>query len=322
MINHIWIIKNSGENLFHKNFGKSTMQMGEDLISGFFIALDTFAKESGKGEIDSITLKDAKFIYMNFGAILIVAGCERSDEISQMKEYMSSVGNKFIEKYGNLEKWDGDIDGFQNFSDTMDTEFNPEDWSKFQIPMLSKDEIKEESKHKKKFLYKTVIVGNSGVGKTCLLNRFVEDRFESKYKPTLGVDIKRYTYEYNSNTNFSFTAWDVSGQASFKSLRKVYYPNTQSFLILFDLSDRNSFQKVDNWLDEIHQYGNKNGVFLLVGNKKDLQKERNITPEEGKQKADELGFDYFETSAKTGDNVTDLFRYVGQKLIERRMFQN
>ncbi len=322
MINNIWIIKNSGENLFHKNFGNSTIQMGEDLISGFFIALDTFAKESGKGEIDSISLKDAKFIYMNFGEILIVAGCERSDEISQMREYMSAVGNKFLKIFGNLENWDLDIDRFQPFSGILDMEFKYEDWIKYQTPELSKKEIKEKIKPRKKFLYKTVIVGSSGVGKTSLLNRFVEDRFESNYKPTLGVDIKRYTFEYNSHTNFSFTAWDVSGQNSFKSLRKVYYPNTQSFLILFDLSDRDSFRKVDYWLDEIHQYGNKNGVFLLVGNKKDLQTERNISPEEGKQKADELGFEYFETSAKTGDNVTNLFRHVGQKLIERRTLQN
>ncbi|MFX0134637.1 MAG: Rab family GTPase [Candidatus Hodarchaeota archaeon] len=319
MINHLWIIKNSGENLFHKNFGKSTLQMEEDLISGFFIALDTFAKQSGKGEIDSITLKDAKFVYMNFGNILIVAGCERTDEISQMKDFMSAVGNKFLEKYGNLEKWDGDIDKFHQFSEILDKEF--EDLSNFQIPILTKKRIKKD-KIKKKFIYKTVIVGNSGVGKTCLLNRFVEDRFDSDYKPTLGVDIKRYTYEYNSNTNFSFTAWDISGQASFKSLRKVYYPNTQSFLILFDLSDRDSFRKVDYWLDEIQQYGNKSGIFLLVGNKKDLLDERHVTSEEGQRKADELGFEYFETSAKTGDNVTNLFRHVGKRLIERRIVQN
>lgn len=292
--------------------------MEEDLISGFFIALDNFAKESGKGAIDSITLKDAKFVYMNFGPILLVVGCDRDDKIEKMKELMNALGNRFLEEYGNLEHWDGKIDRFFYFSNIMDTEFKIEDLDLVRTSKFTK----EESISKKKFVYKTVIVGSSGVGKTSLLNRFVEDRFQSEYKPTLGVDIKRYTYEYNAHTNFSFTAWDVSGQNSFRSLRKVYYPNTQSFLIMYDVSDRNSFQKIDYWLDEIYQYGSKKGVFLLIGNKKDLQNERSVSLEEGQRKAEELGFEYFETSAKTGDNVKQLFYHVGKRLIEKRMLQN
>ena len=217
------------------------MQMEEDLISGFFIALDNFAKESGKGAIDSITLKDAKFVYMNFGPILLVVGCDRDDKIDMMKGLMNSLGNRFLEEYENLEHWDGKIDRFLQFSNILETEFKIGKFDTFKTSKL----IKEKPISRKKFVYKTVIVGNSGVGKTSLLNRFVEDRFQSEYKPTLGVDIRRYTYEYNSNTNFSFTAWDVSGQNSFKGLRKVYYPNTQSFLIMYDVSDRNSFQKID-----------------------------------------------------------------------------
>ncbi|MHA1380059.1 MAG: hypothetical protein ACTSRG_16935 [Candidatus Helarchaeota archaeon] len=146
MINHIWIIKDSGENLFHKDF-ETSMTLDENLISGLFIALNTFAKESGKGAIDSLILKDAKFIYMNFGSIFVVLGCDRSDEIDMMKEIMNFIGTKFIEKYGNLEDWDNTVDRFRTFADILGAELTPklerEQIQKPPIiePQLTRDEL-------------------------------------------------------------------------------------------------------------------------------------------------------------------------------------
>ena len=317
MINYIWIIKITGENLFYKNFGKSKIGMDEDLISGFFVALNNFARESAKGAIDSLILKNAKFIYMNFGSIFVVIGCDRSDKIEKIKEIMVSIGNRFLEKHGAIENWNGDVAPFSQFSNILDTEFNFEDSSILQSPQLSRGEIKAELETAKKIIYKIVMVGSAGVGKTSLLVKFAKKRFESAYKPTLGVDIIKYSYGYNSHT-ITFTAWDISGQRTFKKLRRTYYPNTESFLVIYDTTDLESFEEVEEWIDEIRQYGKKNSIFILIGNKTDLENERMVSSEEGQTKASEYGFEYFETSAKTGHNVNDLFNSLGKKIIEQR----
>ena len=141
MINYIWIIKDSGENLFYKNFGKSPIQLDENLISGLFVALNNFAKESGKGAIDSLILKDAKFIYMNFGPIFVVIGCDRSDEIDTMRDIMSQIGTRFLKEYKDLENWDGNVKMFRPFSDILDTEFKFEPSTTIQAPQLSREEL-------------------------------------------------------------------------------------------------------------------------------------------------------------------------------------
>ncbi len=314
MINSIWIIKNSGQNLFYKNFNKTTSNIDNDLFSGFFVALDNFANESGKGNIDSIILKDAKFIYMNLDPIFIVLGCDRSEEINGLKEIMADIGNLFLEKYGDLEDWDGKLSKFRDFSNILDTEFKFEKSSIIRKSKSSIDENERKLKPRNNIAYKIVVIGNPGVGKTSLLNKFSKGEFDSQYIPTLGVDVKKHSYNLNSDINASFTAWDVSGQKSFKKLRKIYYPNTESFVILYDVSNLNSFEEIDRWVDEIKPYARKDSIFLLVGNKIDLNGEKVISPEVGRRKASELGFEFFQTSAKTGFNVNNLFYFIGEKI--------
>ncbi|MFX0132792.1 MAG: Rab family GTPase [Candidatus Hodarchaeota archaeon] len=313
MINYIWIIKDSGENLFYKTFG-STMQLDESLISGLFMALNLFVKESGKGDIDFLVLKDEKFIYKNFGPIFLVLGCDRSDNIEKVKDIMVPIGNRFLEKFGSLKNWNGEVKIFRQFSDIMNKEFKFEDLSIFESPQL----LKEEIKNGKKFFYKIIIVGNEGVGKTSIIQKFSKDRFESKYKPTLGLDLVKYSYSYDLNTNLAFTAWDISGKKSFKTLRKSYYPNTEAFLIIYDITQLESFQEVEEWMNEIRQYGKKDSIFILVGNKIDLENDRIINLEDGKDKASKYKFEFFETSAKTGQNISELFNFLGKKIIEKR----
>ena len=146
---------------------------------------------------------------------------------------------------------------------------------------------------------------------------FSEGKFQEEYIPTLGVDVKKLSYAQNANM-FRNTVWDVSGQRTFKQIRKMYYPNTDCFLILYDVSNKQSFEDIEDWLDEIKPYAKKNGIFLLIGNKIDLNGQRLITQTEGENKATELGIEFYETSAKTGQNVGELFEYVGNKIIEKK----
>ncbi|MFX0137011.1 MAG: GTP-binding protein [Candidatus Hodarchaeota archaeon] len=178
--------------------------------------------------------------------------------------------------------------------------------------------IKKEEPKIKKCVFKVVIVGEPRVGKTSLVVKFAKGRFESTYKPTLGVDVIKHSYDYNPRVNLIFTAWDISGQASFKKLRRSYYPNTEGFFVIYDTTNSESFDKVDDWVEEIKQYGTKNSIFILVGNKIDLDSERVISTEKGKSKANALEVDFYETSAKTGKHVNDLFYYLGEKIIEKR----
>ncbi|MFX1449337.1 MAG: GTP-binding protein [Promethearchaeota archaeon] len=177
---------------------------------------------------------------------------------------------------------------------------------------------KEEPKPMKKCVFKVVIVGEPRAGKTSLVVKFAKGRFESTYKPTLGVDVIKHSYNYDPTINLIFTAWDISGQASFKKLRRSYYPNTEGFFVIYDSTDLESFEKVDDWIEEIKQYGTKNSIFILVGNKIDLESERVVSRESGEKKAKELDVEYFETSAKTGKHVNDLFYYLGEKIVEKR----
>ncbi|NVM01673.1 MAG: GTP-binding protein [Candidatus Helarchaeota archaeon] len=177
---------------------------------------------------------------------------------------------------------------------------------------------KEEPKPIKKCVFKVVIVGEPRVGKTSLVVKFAKGRFESVYRPTLGVDVIKHSYQYNSNINLIFTAWDISGQASFKKLRRSYYPNTEGFFVIYDTTHLESFERVNDWVEEIKQYGTRNSIFILVGNKIDLESERVVSKEKGERKAKELGVFFYETSAKSGRNVNDLFYYLGEKIIERR----
>lgn len=185
MINNIWIIKDTGQNLFYRSFGSAMMD--ENLISGLFVALNSFAKESGKGSIDSLILKDEKFIYMNFGPIFVVIGCDRSDEIDAMKEIMNSIGTKFIAAYGkSLENWDGNVIIFRPFSDVLDNEFKPKPPITIPTPQLLKNEmISQEIKELcAEFTCETVKDENSNV------NVFLSRNLDQHY--IININFKNY----------------------------------------------------------------------------------------------------------------------------------
>ncbi len=122
------------------------MPLDENLISGLFIALNAFAKESGKGAIDSLVLKEARFVYLNFGPIFIVVGCDREDKINEMQEKMTSIAIQFTRKYGNLEDWDARVDRFRPFSSVLEEVLKPKEApapkpQPVYAPPLSKNEI-------------------------------------------------------------------------------------------------------------------------------------------------------------------------------------
>ncbi|KAH0793773.1 Ras-related protein Rab-14 [Histomonas meleagridis] len=149
---------------------------------------------------------------------------------------------------------------------------------------------------------KTVIVGDSGVGKTCILSRFVRDVFETDTSSTLGVEFMSKVIE-TKKRKIELQLWDTAGQELFRSVTKAYYRGSIGAFIVFDLTKKESFNNVQRWLADVKSTARPDVVCVLVGNKSDLVNERDVTSQEAEQFASENNIQYFETSAKTGDNV-------------------
>lgn len=167
---------------------------------------------------------------------------------------------------------------------------------------------------------KIVSLGESRVGKSCLIKRFCEgSRFVSQYIPTIGIDYGARQFEVD-NIHFYAHFWDMSGDDSYFEVRNEFYGDTDGFLVVFDMSNRESFNQVSRWIEEAKKYGADLSAAVLCGNKCDSSKLA-VTIQEGSDMAKKLGMPFFETSAKSGKNVseafTQLFRTVLQKLSKR-----
>ena len=153
--------------------------------------------------------------------------------------------------------------------------------------------------------HKVVFIGNPTAGKTSLLNRLCNDKFEPNYDSTIGVDFFTKTVFYNE-TIFKLQLWDSAGQEKYRSLIPSYIRGASIIFLIYDLNHHESFESINNWLGFVNQYTNKQQVkLILVGNKKDL--ERKVTVDEGQNFAKKEGMLFFETSAKTGDGVIEMF---------------
>ncbi|KAK8897761.1 hypothetical protein M9Y10_015727 [Tritrichomonas musculus] len=156
---------------------------------------------------------------------------------------------------------------------------------------------------------KIIIVGESGVGKTCLLLRYVDNKFIFDHISTVGSDYRVKHTEINGEP-IDLHIWDTAGQERFRSITKTYFNSAHGAIVVFDVSNRISFDNVSYWVNAVKEKDNSI-QFILVGNKIDLKRE--ITNEEAKEFADSLDIQYFETSAKDGTNITEAFQYLAEK---------
>ncbi len=158
-----------------------------------------------------------------------------------------------------------------------------------------------------KYVFKYIIIGNPSVGKSCLLNQFLNNKFNSEYELTVGVEFGAKTITIDNGEKVKLQIWDTAGQESFKSITRGYYRSAAVAVITYDITSRNSFDSIDSWLKECKQNGNKEMTLVLVGNKSDLEDKREVPYEEGEKMAEDNNMLFFETSAKTSDNVLDMF---------------
>jgi small GTP-binding protein len=168
---------------------------------------------------------------------------------------------------------------------------------------------------------KTIVCGEPRVGKTSIILQFTDNAFTRTYLPTLGVSISEKEVRLNGNV-IKLVLWDLAGQSKFETARIHFYQGAEVILLVFDLTNEDSFKTINKWYDDIiKSYKHpKQLLGFLIGNKKDLEDQRKISQDKALELADELGFSYFETSALTGENISSMFEYIGNeklKIIEK-----
>ena len=165
------------------------------------------------------------------------------------------------------------------------------------------------------YLFKVLLIGNSSVGKSSLLLRFVDNQWNDLFVPTIGVDFKIRTMEID-NKNVKLQIWDTAGQERFKNITASYYRGAHGIFVVYDISDTESFKNINNWLIEIEKNANKNVYKILVGNKCDLEDKRTVSYQQGKELAETYGMQFIETSAKSNTNVDEAFHLLGREVMK------
>ncbi|XP_069107965.1 uncharacterized protein [Argopecten irradians] len=156
------------------------------------------------------------------------------------------------------------------------------------------------------YLFKYLLIGDSGVGKSSLLLRFADNIFSDAFIATVGVNFKIRTVNIDDKTA-SLQIWDTAGKDRFKTMTSSFYRGAHGIMLVYDVTDMESFQHIETWIDEIKKYGGGDSPMILVGNKSDMSTYRVVTYTMGKKYAEALGILFMETSAKSSVNVETLF---------------
>jgi len=165
------------------------------------------------------------------------------------------------------------------------------------------------------FIFKLILIGNSGVGKSSIIQRYMKKTFEDSYKCTIGVDFLMKTLEIKGKT-VKLQLWDTAGQEKYKSMVSSYYRGANVALVVFDITNHSSFDSLPLWIENYYKNGPEQKNIILIGNKKDLVENRQVTQEEAETFSETNNMMYFETSAKEGDNIEYIFTYAAEKLLE------
>jgi len=173
------------------------------------------------------------------------------------------------------------------------------------------------------FLFKVVLIGDSGVGKSNLLSRFTRNEFNLDSKSTIGVEFATRSIQVDAKT-IKAQIWDTAGQERYRAITSAYYRGAVGALLVYDISKHQTYENVTRWLKELRDHADANIVIMLVGNKSDLRHLRAVPTEEAKQFASDNGLSFIETSALDASNVelafqnilTEIFRIVSEKALD------
>ena len=163
--------------------------------------------------------------------------------------------------------------------------------------------------------YKIMVLGESKVGKTSLIKRYTKEQFGGVYLTTVGMDFQDKIIEIEDK-KIRLQVWDTAGQERFRNVTKSYFQSSHGLLVVYDITDKESFEKINFWIENIKNNAPENAKLILVGNKCDLANERKVTIEDGENKARKYNIKFFESSAKDGTNVNELFFYLANEIYQ------
>ena len=156
-------------------------------------------------------------------------------------------------------------------------------------------------------LYKILLLGDCAVGKSCLLLRYCENSFQESHLATIGLDFRLKTITLENNRKIRIQIWDTAGEDRFRSITRNYYKGAHGIVLIYDVTDQQSFQHIKDWVDKIKEESKEGVIIYLVGNKIDLIDKRIITNADGKKLSEEIKIKYYETSAKDSIGVNEVF---------------
>ncbi|TXT55499.1 MAG: Small GTP-binding domain protein [Promethearchaeota archaeon] len=261
--------------------------------------IDRIKKEFGTTEtfFNITSTGDKKFAYCSKGPNSILTTIAEQDASdTEIKVYSEHIANK-VELI---------LKGKENVS--------------LKVPAIIKALAKSRSGELPRGEYsgKIILTGDYSVGKTSLVRRFVENKFKDNYLPTIGVDITKKEVELDEETKVNFILWDIGGQRQqMQPYRKRFYQGANAALIVVDRTREKTLESVETWYNDIKESVSMKIPIVITGNKSDLKDEIVISEQDIRKKADEHGFHYIITSAKTGENVSDAFLYLAYRLVER-----
>ena len=166
-------------------------------------------------------------------------------------------------------------------------------------------------------LIKLLILGDSAVGKTCLLLRYTDNNFTSNHLATIGIDFKLKNIEFKDK-RLKLQIWDTAGQERFRTITRTYYKDAMGVILAYDCTNQRSFDNTREWVQQIKLHSKDQVAMVLIGNKSDCP-DKKVSAEQGQQLAEELGVGFFETSAKERINVDETFAYVLERILSSGM---
>ena len=156
------------------------------------------------------------------------------------------------------------------------------------------------------YLFKYIIIGDSAVGKSNILLRYIHDKFNEEFQSTIGVEFGAKNLKIEDKI-YRIQIWDTAGQETFRSITRAYYKNSVCACVVYDITNKNSFNNIKSWIEDCKKVSPKTVFLILIGNKVDLEDKREVSYEEGSVYAEKNGMLFFETSAKTGKNIEEIF---------------
>ena len=165
-------------------------------------------------------------------------------------------------------------------------------------------------------MVKVVLVGDSGVGKTNIMSKYLKNQFREDSKATVGVEFgsKQFSVEGHQ---IKAQIWDTAGQERYKAITSAYYKGAKGAFIVYDITRKNTFETVNKWVSDITAAADKKITLILIGNKNDLEDQRQVTKEVGEEKAKELGLAFMETSACSGENLDKAFQMMINEIYKK-----